>query len=199
MTDDNEDTEVAPEHEHLVGNDFAKGNDGGAPEGNTNAVGNSGGRPPASNQNAATHHLRSDPFKLLDWLEEKEPDQYEWIMAKHASYLQDAPFEAGTAKADQLKQVATMEYIVWKNRGVQVKDGIVTKTHIKGSDGELVEVEDERPENAAINRMDRQVMSKLKKLGVLDDSESRMADAVESLTSEDYIIDLGDAETEDED
>lgn len=171
---------------------------GGAPEGNDNAVGSKGGCPPANNQNAAKTHLRSDPVKLLQWLEEKEPDQYQWIQNKHESYLQDAPFDADSAKSDKLLETVVCEYIVWKNRGVQIRDGIITKTHIKGSDGELVEIEDERPENQAINRMDRQVMSKLKKLGILDDSESRMADAVESLANDDYIIEI-DSEVVDDD
>jgi hypothetical protein len=48
----------------IRGNDYAKGNDGGAPVGNTNAVGNSGGPgAPPGNARAATHHGWSDPLK----------------------------------------------------------------------------------------------------------------------------------------
>lgn len=47
----------------IRGNDYAAGNDGGAPEGNTNAVGNSGGGAPKGNLNAATHHGYCDPLK----------------------------------------------------------------------------------------------------------------------------------------
>lgn len=184
MTDDKQEDE----YDYLKGNDHAVGNSGGAPKGNENAVGNPGGQPPENNQNAAVHHLQSDENKLLDWLEENEPGTYEWIMAKHSSYLQDAPFGADSAKSDRLLEACVCEHIIWKNRGVQVKDGIVTKTHIKGSDGSLVEVEDERPENLAINRMDRQVMSKLKTLGIFDDNSGSSGSGKQTMESDDYII-----------
>lgn len=170
-----------------------------APEGNDFAVGNSGGGAPIANQNAAKHQLTADPAKVLEWLERERPDAYRWVEGKHASYLEDAPFDAGSAKADQLAQVCVCEYILWKNRGIQLKDGLVTQTHIKGSDGELVEIEDERPENQAVNRMDRQVVSKLKTLGVYDDPDSQLADAVGQLENDDYVIDVGPAADADDD
>lgn len=145
---------------------------------------------PKGNQNGAKHFAYSDPDKLLPWLEENKPKKYEWVVNKYESYLTDAPFSDGSAKADKLMETCVCEFVVWRNRGVQVRDGVVTKTHMKGSDGQLVEVDAERPNNQAVNRMDRQVMSKLKELGVLDSPDDRKADALEQMANEDYVIDV---------
>lgn len=140
---------------------------GGAPPGNDFAVGNPGGGAPVGNQNAATHHLHSDPDNLLSWLESHEPDAYQWVRAKYESYLEDAPFQAGTAKADQLLQVAAMEYALWKAQGIQIREGVLKQTHMRSADGDLVEVVDEHPVNQPLDRMAKRATRRLKELGVL--------------------------------
>lgn len=80
--------------------------------------------------------------------------------------------EEGTAKANELLEVRILEYAVWRARGIQVCNGLVKKTHIGGSDGELIEIDVERPENQPANRIDQQVMSKLKSLNILDDPDN---------------------------
>lgn len=172
------------------GNDFAKGHNSGAPRGNDNAVGNSGGYGAPNNQNAAKHHLNSDTSKLFNWLEEHDEDSYQWILNKHERYLEEAPFGPDSAKSDRLLETCVCEYIIWQARGVQVMDGIIHKTHMKGSDGELVEVEDERPENQAVNRMDRQVMSKLNKMGIFDESTGGSGSSIRRMENDDYIIEV---------
>lgn len=171
------------------GNSYALGNSGGAPRGNSNAEGHGA---PAQNQNGAKHHIYSnDPGDVLKHLEENEPEAYEWVQAKFSSYLEDAPFPADSAKADQLLQIVTAEYSVWCGRGIQVRDGLLKKTHIKGSDGELVEVEDEHSINQPTNRLEKTVTRRLKELGILDDPDSQQAEAM-ALSNESYTIDLGD-------
>ncbi|WP_254530456.1 hypothetical protein [Natrinema gelatinilyticum] len=155
MTDENDTDTDEFEHEWMVGNGHA--------------VGNPGGSPPAKNQNAATHHLHADPDNVLPYLKENEPEAFEWVKNKYDSYLEDAPFEHCSGKADKLLETVVCEFSIWKARGIQIRDGIVTKTHKRGADGELYQVEDEQPHNQAVNRMDRQVMSKLEKLGIFDD------------------------------
>lgn len=141
-----------------------------------------------SNQNAATLQLTSDPVKVLQWLEREKQDSYDWVMAKYRSYLEDAPFDESSTKADKLKKVCVCEYIIWQNRGVQLKDGIVTTIHKRGADGELFEVEAERPENQAINRMDQQVVSKLKQLGIYNDGgKHQKARLMQNMSNDDAI------------
>lgn len=203
MTDE-DDNETAPENDEMTadtvvnGKTFAEwGAEGGAPKGSQNAVGNAGGSPAPNNQNGAKHHLESEPAKLIKWLEKERPGDYQWVLDKHESYLKDCPFDADSAKSDKLMETCASEWVVWRNRGVQIRNGIVKKTHIKGADGELQEIEAERPENQAINRVDRQVMSKLKTLGVFDDNSGSPSGPKE-LESDDYVIIVGN-ETEDED
>lgn len=67
-----------------------------------------------------------------------------------------------------------------------MRNGIVKKTHIKGSEGDLVEIDMERPENQSVNRIDRQTMSKLENLDILNDPDSIQADLLESMSADNY-------------
>lgn len=167
-----------------------------APRNNNYAKGNDGGAPPA-NQNAATHHLYSDPDKLLTHLEREEPEAYQWVHDKYEGYLEDAPFGPDSAAADQLLQVAVREYSIWTATGIQLREGILTKTHIKGSGGELHEVEREHPVNKPLNRMERQVTQRLKQLGVIDDPASQPTDALADASTEQYEVVAADSEAAD--
>jgi hypothetical protein len=123
---------------------------------------------PVGNQNARSHGLHADPANVLDDLAERDSDGYEWVMRKYDSYLRSAPFEDGTAKADQLKQVAVQEYTIWRATGFQLKGGVVRRT----DDGIA-----ESPVNLPLDRMQRTVTRRLKELGVLDDPETEQAAA----------------------
>jgi hypothetical protein len=61
------------------------------------------------------------------------------------------------------------------------KDGLVTEQQIY--DGEdVIEIEDEHPANLPYSRLDRDIQSKLKDLGIYgEDPESKKADATDSL------------------
>jgi len=137
--------------------------------------------PPENNQNAATHGIHADPANVLEKLEEEQPGAYEWVEQKHSSYLDSAPFGAGSAKADQLRMICVREYCVWRATGVQVRDGMLKQTHIQGSDGELKEIEDEHAINIAIDRAERTITRRLKELGVLNDPDSAQAAATATL------------------
>lgn len=181
-----------------VGNDYAVGNSGGAPKGNDNAVGNAGGSPAPQNQNATKHGLYADPDNVLADLRDSNPEAYAWVESKVQGYLADAPFEDGTSKADQLRQVAVDEYCIWRARGVQVREGLVTKTHERTSDGELVEVESEHPVNLPRDRMQRTVLRQLKELGIYDD-EGQGSAGSGGLESDAYrIVDVSDSSESDE-
>ena len=131
---------------------------------------------PAGNQNASRHGLYSDPANVLDDLAENDPDAYDWVCKKYDSYLDDAPFADGSAKSDQLKQIAVQEYIIWKATGFQLKGGVVVSTN--GPPGD--QVGDRITGNAVnqpLDRMQRTVTSRLKDLGILEDPESQAASA----------------------
>jgi len=155
--------------------------DGASHEDNNFAEGNSGGSAPENNQNATTHGIHADPANVLDDLAENNPEAYEWVERKQDSYLETAPFGPGSAKADQLRMICVREYCAWRATGVQVRDGMLKKTHIQGPEGELHEVEDEHSINIALDRAERTITRRLKELGVLDDPDSQRANATETL------------------
>lgn len=202
MTDENNsngEDSTNERYSHLVGNDHAKGNNGGAPTGNDNAVGNDGGSPAKGNKNAMEHGLyavEKNPSEVFEWFKEEEPEAYEWVLNKAAGYLEDAPFDESSPKFDQLLQVCTAEYSIWQGRGIQIEDGLIKKTHQRTPDGEMVEVEDENPVNKAVDRMENRVMQRLKKLGIFDDQSSGSTDDLEN---EYYtVVDVSEGSEEDD-
>lgn len=138
-----------------------------------------GGTGPPGNQNARRHGLHADPANVLDDLAENDPAAYEWVMQKYDSYLDAAPFDDGSAKADQLKQIAVQEYIIWRSTGLQLQDGVVVETNEPKGDrhGDTLKG---HPVNQPLDRMQRTVTSRLKELGVLDDPASQKANATQS-------------------
>lgn len=127
------------------------------------------------NQNATRHGLHADPANALDHLADRDGDGYEWVMKKYDSYLEDAPFQDGSAKADELKQICAQEYAIWKGIDVQLRGGLVVR------DGDTMTLADleENPVNRPLDRLQRSVTNRLKELGVLDDPDSQRAGATQ--------------------
>lgn len=87
----------------IRGNDYAKGNDGGAPIGNMNAVGNSGGPgAPPGNTRAAKHHGFSDPLKHYHRLGRYKASVDELIKCGYEDYalVHELAYEADESDAD---------------------------------------------------------------------------------------------------
>jgi hypothetical protein len=135
---------------------------------------------PEGNQNAMRHGLSSDPDNLLEHLRKNEEHAYAWIQDKFESYIDVASFDRDSAWADQLMQVCVQEYTIWRAEGIQVREGVVVKTH-KVSDQGVVEVDDENPANKPLDRMQRTVVKRLEKLGVMPSPDQQEADAVTDL------------------
>lgn len=124
------------------------------------------------NQNARTHGVHADPANVLDDLADRDPSGYEWVMGKYDSYLDAAPFDDGSARADQLKQVATQEYTVWKATGYQLQNGVIRQT----DDGVK-----ESPVNLPLDRMQRTITRRLEQLGALDYEESDSGESEQTI------------------
>lgn len=131
------------------------------------------GHGPPGNQHARRHGLYADPANALDHLADRDGDGYEWVMKKYDSYLEDAPFQDGSAKADELKQICAQEYAIWKGIDVQLRGGLVVRD---GDTGTVADLE-ENPVNRPLDRLQRGVTNRLKELGVLDDPDSQQAGA----------------------
>lgn len=153
--------------------------DGGIPEGHGSGDSPQGvkdptasstdGGAPAGNKNAMTHGLsaaQNDPAGLLDWMEENDPDAYEWVERKFSSYLERAPFSADSALADHLLQVVMYERAAWEAHGIQVRGNILVERK-EGSGGTVFEQLDENPVNLPVDRIRRTTIRSLKELGVI--------------------------------
>ena len=132
---------------------------------------------PEGNQYNRRHGLHADPANVLHDLVENDPEAYEWIMAKYDSYLDVAPFEDGSALADQLKQVCVREHAIWQASGLQLDAGVVTQQTRATDDGDLYKVAESNPVNAPLDRMEKTVVRRLEKLGIMPSPDQQAVDA----------------------
>lgn len=132
------------------------------------------------------HAVKDDPHGTLDWLEDNDLRGYDWVQSKWESYLQDAPFPVDSAKADDVLHAVLMLYAVRGVRHRQISRGLSeampmtddTGDVVRDQDGEPFEIEQELPVNLPANRIAREARSTLKTLGVMDDPESKKAEAM---------------------
>jgi hypothetical protein len=169
---------------HLEGNDFAVGNDGGAPEGNMNAL---------------RTGANVDPVDLFDWLLEEDRDAAAWILNKLYDYSQRAPeqvyvaefssddvtsFEDAqtrlTAYGDDLLHMCVRDYARWLATKDQLQEGIL-KSQVKATDDGTVRVEDSNPVNLDLDRMDKTTIRQKDKLGLLPSPSQKEAEAKRDL------------------
>lgn len=133
-----------------------------------------------SRMNATKHGLRSDPVNLLEKIREEDEKAYAWVQDKFESYLSVAPFGRDTAHADQLLQICVREYSIWKASGIQIDEGIITEEKKVAGDGVIL-ADVENPASKSLDRMERTVVKRLDKLGVMPSPEKKKADAAQEL------------------
>jgi len=139
------------------------------------------GQAEEGNKRAMSHGLRSDPVSLLEHLRENDEKAYAWIQDKFESYLSIAPFGRDTAHADQLLQICVREYSIWKASQIQVDDGILTQEK-KVAGEAIIKVDVENPASKSLDRMERTVVKRLEKLGVMPSPDQQQAEATKTLT-----------------
>lgn len=163
---------------------FMHEDDDGPPEGHgsgspdRNQLANQGGAP-EGNKNALTHGLNSvedDPAGLLDWMQENDPDAYEWVERKFDRYLQMAPFGPESGMADHLLQIVLYERAAWEAHGIQIRGNLLVQRK-EGSGGKTFERLDENPVNLPLDRIRRTTLRALKELGVLPGPEADRREA----------------------
>lgn len=124
------------------------------------------------------HAVQDDPFGTLDWLEEQNPDAYDWIIGRWRSYLADAPFGEDSGKADDLLTACLFDFAVRTHTHIQVLEGLTKTEKREAESGFVFEQKVEHAGNLPADRLARRSESMKKKLGVLDDPESAKADAM---------------------
>lgn len=138
--------------------------------------------PPDGNTNAMTHGIyaqRTNFYQALD----NEDKQF--IEAMVDSWIEQAPFDRdNVGMVNDLYRCAIDQVRAWAGIDEFVEDGtiegLVKEQEI--FDGEEVhEIEDEHPANLPYSRLDNDVRSKLKDIGVYDSPEQQQAEATESL------------------
>lgn len=157
-------------------------NDGGPCKFHGGAATEPSGGAPERNQNATTHGLRADPVNLLEDLRKNDEEAFAWIQDKYESYLAVAPFDRDSAHGDQLLQICVREYSIWKASQIQVNDGVLTEQP-KIAGERVIKVEAENPAAKTLDRMERTVVKRLEKLGVMPSPEQQQANAEKTLAA----------------
>lgn len=132
--------------------------------------GNTGG--PEGNSKAMTYGSTLPPSKYFDNLEQS---QQKFVIDIYRSYMADAPFgyenfamssEVWLCAIDRHKKLVINDMLS--------DDGLMVQEDKIGPNGEIYEEDKENPLLLAYHRLERDVMSKLQKLGVLDDHKENI-------------------------
>lgn len=144
-----------------------------------------GGGAPKGNTNGMRHGMYAQRTNFYQALSR---DDQEYIEALVDSWIEQAPFDRdNVAMVNELYRCGVDQVRAWSGIDEFVDeetdeiDGLVTEQTV--FDGEEVhEVEEEHPANLPYSRLDRDIQSKLKDLGVYGESpEDKQASATESL------------------
>jgi len=142
-------------------------------------VGDPGGAPEA-NGNAETHGLTADREK---WFERHREDAEPLVRAIVESYVEDAPFGfENTAKVDMLTEVA-IDQVRLRESNEHLDEFLTEQVVDTTPEGVPIKRVEEHPGHMPRARIKRDNIRILKELGILDDPDSKQADAVDSLVT----------------
>lgn len=139
---------------------------------------------PEGNNYAETHGLYADRQNYYD--NRTEPEK-EWIQAVEQSLLLDAPFdEDNFAKYQMVRNIAIDMHKLRRANDYIDEKGVVHRDKTVGytDDGQPIKMDEENVLNIAYDRLNRTLTRQLKELGILDDPDSKKAEATESIATE---------------
>ena len=173
--------------------------DHGAPEGNTNGLRNDGGAPPA-NGNAERHGLYADRSKYYRRLDDNEQA---WIDAMVDAWLDDAPFGRDhLGGLELLRKTAIDEHKRRQANAYIDREGVITENVVdfNDDDGDPIVKKAENPAHLPYSRLAKDTIRTLKQLGVLQDPDTQLADAMswgEAVERAAKRRDTGDSDSDD--
>jgi hypothetical protein len=123
------------------------------------------------------HAVQDDPGGTLRWIEDNDPRGHDWIVGKWKSYLKDGDIPPESGRADDILTACLYDYVVRAMTDKQIREGLTTTQTRKGEHGTF-EIEVEQPGNLPADRLARRSEEIKRKNGVLDDPESKKAEAM---------------------
>jgi len=111
----------------------------------------------------------------------------EWIQAVEQSLLLDAPFdEDNFAKYQMVRNIAIDMHKLRRANDYINEKGVVHRDKTVGytDDGQPIKMDEENVLNISYDRLNRTLTRQLKELGILDDPDSKQAEATESIATE---------------
>lgn len=139
---------------------------------------------PEGNTNAETHGLYTD---RQSYYEDRTDDEKEWIDAITESLLLDAPFDKDNfAKYEMVRNIAIDMHKLRRANDYIDHKGVVHRDKTVGytDDGKPIKMDEENVLNVAYDRLNRTLTRQLKELGILDDPDSKRAEAEASIAKE---------------
>jgi hypothetical protein len=144
-----------------------EGNDGGNP--NAEWAGIVGG-----------HGATADPHNLKEYLKEAgdEADR-EWVEALTDSYIEQSPYQKTDPQAERIEMAVVMAWQERSGRAQLIKEGLERERVITASEMGTVRDLDSHHLNRVVSSLNSDIRMNLKDFDLLDDAESRKADALE--------------------
>lgn len=154
------------------------GNNGGARE---------GAGAPKGNQNATTHGATADPTNIYGHLSDEDRG---WVDDLTDAYIDESPYTDEDPQAERIQMTVVMTWQERSGRAQLIKEGLERKKIVSASEAGVARDLDGHHLNSVVSSLNTDIRQNLKDLNLLEDAESRKADALESgidlsLTSDD--------------
>jgi hypothetical protein len=136
------------------------------------------------NNHAEKHGLYAD---RQNYYKNRPTREQQWIDAVVESLLDDATFDADNfAKMQMLRNIAIDMHKMQNANDFIDKAGLVQEDKVVGyaDNGKPIKEDQENPINVTYDRLNRTMTRQLKELGILDDPDSKQAEASQNLANE---------------
>jgi hypothetical protein len=136
------------------------------------------------NNHAETHGLYAD---RQNYYKNRPTREQQWIDAVVESLLDDALFSPDNfAKMQMLRNIAIDMHKMQNANDFIDKAGLVQEDAVVGyaDNGKPIKEDKENPINITYDRLNRTMTRQLKELGILDDRDSKQAEASQNLANE---------------
>jgi len=144
-----------------------------------------GGCTPSGLTNAETHGLYT---KRQNYYDNRSEEEQNWMDAVVESLLDDMPGgnDPSFAKLQMVRNIGIDMHKAKRANNYIDEVGVVHKDKTTGytDDGRPIKEDVENPINIAYDRLNRTLMRQCKELGILDDPESKNAEAKQNIADE---------------
>lgn len=128
--------------------------------------------------NAITHGATADPHNLYGTLEEEDK---KWVDALTNSYIEESTYSHDSPQAERIETTVIMVWQERSGRAQLIKEGLEREQVVGVTEHGAVKATDSHHLNSVVSSLNSDIRMNLKDLGLIDDPDSKQAEATRSI------------------